>query len=155
MKKHILVLLTIGSISGFSCEEKDCCTIPEDTIIRYGTSFGFCIGYCKKTISITPSSINFEKSSWTDKDTHPDIHCNNEFTEWQSLNTKINFDAFNTMEAVIGCPDCADGGAEWIEITSGENSHKVTFEYNNAPNAFSSYIGILRNELQEIDSECE
>ena len=59
------------------------------------------------------------------------------------------------MDEIIGCPDCADGGAEWIEITSGETSHKVTFEYNKSPDVFKSYIEILRSKLEEIDSTCE
>jgi len=153
MKKYILALLITGSISGLSCEEKD--IIPEDTIIRYGTTFGFCAGYCKRTISLTQTSTHFEKSSWTDKDTYPDIQCNEEFSKWSNLRSKINLKNFNNMDEVIGCPDCADGGAEWIEITSGETSHKVTFEYGKAPGAFSSYIELLRNELEEIESICE
>lgn len=136
-----------------SCEENH--IIPEDTIIRYGTSFGFCAGYCKRTIRLSPTTTHFEKSSWTDKDTYPDIQCNETFSEWSNLSSKIHLKNFNKMDEIIGCPDCADGGAEWIEITSGETSHKVTFEYNKAPQAFSSYIEILRTKLEEIESNCD
>ena len=53
------------------------------------------------------------------------------------------------MPETIGCPDCADGGAEWIEIklANGEK-HKVTFEYMNAPSAFKNYISGLRGLLE-------
>lgn len=33
------------------------------------------------------------------------------------------------LDSIYGCPDCADGGAEWIEIQDDQQIKKVTFEY--------------------------
>jgi hypothetical protein len=41
----------------------------------------------------------------------------------------IDFDAFMKLDNVIGCPDCADGGAEWIELQQGDMVHRVTFDH--------------------------
>ena len=35
---------------------------------------------------------------------------------------------------MYGCPDCADGGSEWVEITHEGITKRVTFEaYNSIP----------------------
>lgn len=35
---------------------------------------------------------------------------------------------------VFGCPDCADGGSEWIELQSQSGaSRKIVFEYHRYP----------------------
>ena len=31
------------------------------------------------------------------------------------------------MPEIVGCPDCADGGGEWIEVNVAGESHRVTF----------------------------
>jgi hypothetical protein len=36
--------------------------------------------------------------------------------------------AFRELEGVHGCPDCADGGAEWIQVETADPM-RVTFEY--------------------------
>ena len=71
--------------------------------------------------------------------------------EWDSLTHLIDPDAFLALDSVIGCPDCADGGAEWIEIEYGDQSHKVSFEYLNAPEVTDPYIDSLRNYLASFE----
>ena len=63
----------------------------------------------------------------------------------------MDFVVFRNLEEVIGCPDCADGGAEWIEITTKDLNHKVTFEYNNEPEEMQDYIEILREFIKKYD----
>jgi hypothetical protein len=36
---------------------------------------------------------------------------------------------FEGVGPVIGCPDCADGGAESLSVTAASQTSKVTFEY--------------------------
>ena len=58
---------------------------------------------------------------------------------------------FRNLEEVIGCPDCTDGGVEWIEITTSELSHKVTFEYFNEPEETQNYIDDLRDLMEQYE----
>jgi hypothetical protein len=37
---------------------------------------------------------------------------------------------FDDLEPVLGCPDCADGGAETLSATISGEHETVTFEYN-------------------------
>lgn len=121
--------------------------------INYGTSFGECLGYCQKSIAITPSEIVFLKKGWDLEGQLPDSSFQQNFTQtkWNALIGQIEVDTFLGLEPVIGCPDCADGGAEWVEIDYEGQLYKVTFEYNNAPGAMDPYIDILRDYMDIFD----
>lgn len=124
--------------------------------IKYGTSFGMCLGYCNTSIKISNSNIDFDESGWNLDGILPVIsfseNINSKYTT--ELTQKIDFNSFLKLDTIIGCPDCADGGAEWIEIRKKGKSHKVTFEYLNEPNEIKEYIGYLRTYMNafQIDS---
>jgi hypothetical protein len=50
-----------------------------------------------------------------------------------SLIASLDYSAFMNLPATIGCPDCTDGGTEWIELSAPNGGHKVTFEYGKPP----------------------
>jgi hypothetical protein len=58
--------------------------------------------------------------------------------------------AIHALEGVHGCPDCADGGAEWIQI-EGADSVRVTFEYG----AELGGIEELQREIRELRARFE
>jgi len=69
-----------------------------------------------------------------------------------SINS-INTTSFFKLPETIGCPDCADGGAEWLEIILlNGKKHKVTFEYRNEPTQLKNQIIKLREILSK--NEC-
>jgi len=47
---------------------------------------------------------------------------------WVRLTNSINIKSFYTLPHTIGCPDCTDGGGEWIEVVCSLSSYKVTFD---------------------------
>lgn len=136
-----------------SCKENQ--PLPSETTIKYGTSFGFCIGYCNETITLTNRSISYEKSSNNAHHEYPVITCTEGFNDWNNLTSKIDIDLFQAMDETIGCPGCADGGIEWVEINTGEKVHRVAFEHNNTPGAFFNYIEILRDSMESMGDNCE
>ena len=123
--------------------------------IRYGTSFNMCLGYCISQVEITESGVIFVAKGWNFSDTIPDISGSQDISsgEWNTLNSKIDIDSFNALPEFIGCPDCADGGAEWIEISKEGSTHKVTFEYGTPPTEVASYINLLRDYMP-TDTGC-
>jgi hypothetical protein len=46
---------------------------------------------------------------------------------------------------VIGCPDCADGGGEWIEVSVAGESHRVTFDNGANIEAIQPLIELMRS----------
>jgi hypothetical protein len=164
MKKFIPSLILILFI--YSCEKED--VNSEIKQIKYGTSFGMCSGYCKNDILLQPGSITYNHAGW-DNTVNPitktEILSENEWdsyvsgvnitntqilsdTEWNSYVSRLNIKNFFKLPETIGCPDCADGGAEWIEVelVSGE-IHKVTFEYMQEPESLSDYLVDLRKQM--------
>jgi hypothetical protein len=52
----------------------------------------------------------------------------------------------------IGCPDCADGGGEWIEISNRHTSKKIVFEYNQSVPEINSLVTKLRRLRNKVAS---
>lgn len=144
-----LVALVFSVLMFSACHE--CETDPSITEVKYGISFGECIGYCGHDITLTDgSSDSHHYYYWGAQD----LLCSESYSNWESLTSSINFDNFKDLDAIIGCPDCADGGAEWIEITSDGETHKVTFEYFDEPNTTSGYIQELRDQMDIMKNIC-
>lgn len=147
MKK---IILLISVICFFVCS----CTNELDKRIlkvNYGTSFGECVGFCQKQLAISSDSIHYTaicNACMTPMHARKDIYSSPTKTEWDSIRNNIPISSFWVLPEVIGCPDCADGGAEWLEIwlENGEK-HKVTFEYNNEPVVLKQYLPKLRRLL--------
>lgn len=151
----IIGLIIVFLLTG--CEKKENNNFSYDIdYIKYGTSFGECLGYCRNDISVKNSEIVFHKSGWDLGGILPEISdtatINSKY--WKELIDNMNFDSFLKLDSIIGCPDCADGGAEWIEIKSKEKTYKVIFEYRNEPDETKDYIGYLRTYMNtfQIDS---
>ncbi len=155
MKRIALWFIVIFCLTATGCNEKDCCMLPQESVIRYGTSFGFCIGYCHEQLTITPNSSRYDKTAWNNEDEYPPKECKGNYSQWQQLNDRIDLKAFYDLPATIGCPDCADGGAEWVEIATESKTHRVTFEYNKAPAAMNRYITLLREQFADMAQSCE
>lgn len=131
----ILILLT-------GCTEDDDSTT---TIISSGTSFGECAGYCVREIKISEDRLVYTASSW-DTTNYPTLDTSVTITsaEWNDLLALVDLSAMQSYEDVIGCPDCADGGAEWIKVESAEGSKQITFEYGDSLDTIQPLIEQLR-----------
>lgn len=148
--KLILTFITIIAMAS-NCQDK----VENSTItkIEYGMSFGSCIGYCHKAVSFTAEDISKVMKATRSKDM-PEKQCRKAWSGFNNLTSKVDLDAFLSLDETIGCPDCADGGAEWIEITTSEGSKKVTYEYGKNPQEVKPFISILRKTFDEL-GECE
>jgi hypothetical protein len=125
---HILIVLTIAVLP--SCTNEIYNNIAR---INYGTSFGECVGFCKREVTIISVNATFNCYSWYPTTQTVTNTLILDSTKLDSI-SRLNTSSFFELPEVIGCPDCADGGAEWLEIelTTGE-THKVTFEYYKEP----------------------
>lgn len=150
MKTLSLAILFL-SVMTTKCSEDQ--IVPEITEIKFGTSFGMCFGYCIQEVVFVPGSI----TKTLTPQRNPKLKekaCSLKFSEFESLVSKIDFAGFSSLEEQIGCPDCADGGAEWIEIISKEGSKRVTYEFGKEPKEVKSIIGELRKYYDSL-GECE
>lgn len=122
--------------------------------VNYGTSFGMCVGYCKHDVSIDSMYTSYSCAGWT-KEVRPTLYkVQTTKSAWDSVKVLLSNKAFFELPATIGCPDCADGGAEWVEVKLlNGTTHKVVFEYNNEPQQLQGSIAKLRQIVGK--NECK
>jgi len=147
MKNLIILNLCVALL--ISCDKKND-NASEIKQINYGTSFGECVGYCKSDVLLRAGLVAYSRSSWVD--TIETITCSEILPDegWNAFKNGLNLNDFFNLPDTIGCPDCADGGAEWIEIEvySGKK-HKVVFEYMNEPTELEDYLIGLREQNEK------
>jgi len=142
----LLILISIILFSNFQCEEEKMENTMQVEYLSYGTSFGECLGYCVREILVS-GGVTFTKSGWGLEGSLPDSSCSLVFIKspLPGYLDDINLDAFLEMNETIGCPDCADGGAEWLELGFENEVKRVTFEYMNEPEELKILIPSLRD----------
>lgn len=139
----LFCLLVVGNIFS-SCEKK---TDEDKLRISYGTSAGMCIGYCNNEIYISKGTLELKK--YENKPNAVPKFCTGTISEegWSKLAQSIDLTEFKKLKEVYGCPDCTDGGAEWVQIEYRGQKHKVSFESGNEPIEMKPYISALRSYL--------
>jgi hypothetical protein len=97
--------------------------------IRTTTSFGFCIGYCKATLEIRAQDMVLTEES-TRGEPLPRRQRSAAISaeEWASLVGAVDRARIESLPERIGCPDCADGGAESLEVVGSDWQRRVEFE---------------------------
>jgi hypothetical protein len=118
--------------------------------IASGTSFGMCAGYCLTELRVDSASITLTEESWRSDLPARTRTLPLERREWNRLQELVDTAAIRLLEGVHGCPDCADGGAEWIQI-GDVDSVRVTFEYG----AELGGIEELQKEIRELRARFE
>jgi hypothetical protein len=150
LKFFPLACLLAITLNFMSCEKGKIKNIDS---IGYGTSFGMCIGYCLNSISVNNEKVTFSK---TKHGSTPDTKtCTSTISaaEAKILKDLLDDSKIASLPKTIGCPDCADGGAEWVSVTSGTKEYKVVFEYGKAPKELAPVVTKLR-VLKETFNNC-
>ncbi|CAF1092183.1 unnamed protein product [Rotaria sordida] len=144
----LVITLLLVVRNGQSAKTKTICKNDDIYAISSGTSFGECLEYCRHSINITnvTSELVALKESNGDQVKYPTIRrkfCFNS-VEWQELIALLDLEKFKMLNEVQGCPDCADGGAEWIEVNWSKKSKRVTFEHEALVAGIEELIKYLR-----------
>lgn len=162
--KHIQLILAALLLTLCSCQQK--ASLPTSPVvkgnekgeamrIRYGTSFGMCYGYCQKTLQVDSLAFLYTQFSPRDTVKFPTKTESGSLSlsEWNCLMNSFAMADFMKLDTIIGCPDCADGGAEWIEITQNGITRKVTFENGATIASIQKLIDKLRRLHDNLQGE--
>lgn len=154
MKMQLVLLMILSTLFFTNCEKASELTDTQanmsDYIVNYGTSFGMCVGPCRKEMNFLNNEVSFTvfytegrgATGGTPKTYKETLDA----TLQTSILKSIDYESFKKLNEIIGCPDCADGGAEWVEIVKVDSKHKVTFEFGKAPKEIESLVTILREK---------
>lgn len=115
-----------------ACASSPAATRAVDRIVST-TSFGMCVGYCATRLEITPGQAVLIRDARGGRGAPnlPEQRFAAPLTaaEWEELARLAAQADLNGLPPVIGCPDCADGGAESITIAGGGQSQTVSFDF--------------------------
>ncbi|MFZ2030121.1 MAG: hypothetical protein WAU68_07435 [Vitreimonas sp.] len=96
------------------------------------TSFGMCVGYCSTRLEISESGAVLTRSARGGRGgaALPDQRFEEHLTagEWREISQLAARANLSGLPDTIGCPDCADGGAESLTI-AGASARTITFEH--------------------------
>jgi hypothetical protein len=95
------------------------------------TSFGMCVGYCTTTLEISEGQavlIRQARGGRGGPSTLPDQRFAAALSpaEWTEISGLAAHTDLSGLPATIGCPDCADGGAETLSINGAA---PITFDH--------------------------
>jgi len=92
-----------------------------------------CVGYCSTRLEISESQAVLTRSSRGGRGGAqlPDQRFTASLTasEWQEIERLAGNASLQGLPPTIGCPDCADGGAESLTIAAAGEPRTVQFEY--------------------------
>ena len=117
-----------------------------------GTSFGMCAGYCLTELIVGDSSVQLTERSWPHTDLQPRVRSLDlSPAEGERIRGLIDVDDFERLEGTHGCPDCADGGAEWIQIRTEEGETiRVTFEFGDVLGPIADLQAAIRTQRERF-----
>lgn len=129
---------------------------PDALTIRTGTSFGMCAGYCATDYVFNGTSATLTQSGTRTQTQNSPKTCQSTLSpaDWTALKALADVDAFGKQPETLGCPDCADGGAEYVELQQGDRKHRVTFEFNKTIPGFEPLVEALRRQRAAF-TECK
>lgn len=121
-------LILAAACTAMACDSSP--SAPDTvTAIRTTTSFGFCVGYCETTLEIGTDLMSFVEESRRGELPTRMRSAPLSSAEWDSLIDALDQRAIERLPDVVGCPDCADGGAESLEVIAADWRKRVTFEH--------------------------
>jgi hypothetical protein len=149
MKISRLSLLIPLALLGAACGSP---TGPSDpTAFVHTVSFGFCDprAYCSSRLELFPDQavITYESRQLGSVVQRRAL----DGTLWTRAQEALDADALRALPDVVGCPDCADGGAESVEVAFGDGgSAAVKFEYGADVQGITEVVGVLRELRQSF-----
>lgn len=123
-------------------------------VFRSGTSFGMCLGPCRQEVTWTADRTQFEVFTSSGRGGANPVRS--EFFEsmdqefWREIQKQFDPTGWKQYEPVLGCPDCADGGSEWIEWTDGKEVYRVTFEYGKTLIGHENLVLLFREQREKL-----
>jgi hypothetical protein len=124
---------------------------PSDvSLIEWSSSFGFCppTAYCTTRLRITGTQAVLTRESRQSPPLSETTQLS--ASEADALARAAAQVRFEGLGPVIGCPDCADGGAETVSVTAAGQQRTVTFEFNADVDALEPLLGQLRSLVARL-----
>ena len=122
----------------------------EISLIEWTSSFGFCLpeAYCTTRLQVEGRQAVLTLESRQS----PPVRTEAQLTaaEAEALAQAAAGARFDELPPVVGCPDCADGGAESVRVLVDGEEQAVTFEYNAELEELEPLLGRMRALVERL-----
>jgi hypothetical protein len=118
--------------------------------VEWSSSFGFCppTAYCTTRLRVTGRHAVLTLESRESATVRIEEQLG--AADADSLAEAAARARFDGLPPVIGCPDCADGGAETLTVVADGAERTVTFEYNARLDALEPLLGRMRSLTERL-----
>lgn len=159
---RLTMLLAIAVLALASCATPAPAQ-PASSVTRVvsTTSFGMCMGYCTTRLELSEGQAVLIREPRGGRGGAVNHHAKvQRFTRplsdaaWREIQQLAAETDLTTVPDVVGCPDCADGGAEGLTIERPGGSESVSLEYGAslpAAQALLARVRALREQLTPRD----
>jgi hypothetical protein len=120
------------------------------SLVEWTSSFGFCPpeSYCTTRLRVTGTEAVVTLESRQSPTVSRTVQLG--AAEADALAEAAAEARFDGLGPVIGCPDCADGGAETLSVTAAGDQRTVTFEYNAPVDRLEPLLGQVRGLVDRL-----
>jgi len=132
------MLLPIAALAMAACASAPAAAPSTASVTRVvsTTSFGMCIGYCTTRLELSEGQAVLIREPRGGRGGAINHHAEPQRisrplsdTEWREIQRLAAQTDLTAVPDVVGCPDCADGGAEGLTIESPAGAESVSLEY--------------------------
>lgn len=148
--KITIVLLSLLAVFTACTTSKPVAASEEIISVLHGTNFGHCRGYCRKDVVFYPNQVDYFEASVDSTRNPVKVENFKNSSAWKSIVAKIDWNKFKNLEESYGCPDCADGGSEYIEIKTVSGTKRVTIEFNKEMSELEPLLTELRAQRKKL-----
>ena len=138
---RVLLLLLVAA-SGCTALRSGAATpgtaAPGETL-TWGSSFGMCVGYCDARLVVAGGTATLTETGTRQPDLAPRVRSR-ALTAAEAAALAAARRASTVATDTLGCPDCADGGAETIEA----GGQRLILEYGSDAGAAAPLAAALR-----------
>lgn len=124
----------------------------EPVSFTHAVSFGFCDprGYCSSRLELRP---RLAVMTWESRERGAVVERRAlDAAQWSRVSGALDPEGLRALPDVVGCPDCADGGAESLRVAFGDGqADAVTFEYGDEVAGIEALVDALREIRSSFD----
>lgn len=132
---RLTMLLPIAALALASCAAGPTAQTQAITRVVATTSFGMCVGYCTTRLEISEGQAVLIREARAGRGGGGPVQETQRFSaqisasEWEEIQRLAASADFDALPDVVGCPDCADGGAESLTVEGPAGAESVSFEF--------------------------
>jgi hypothetical protein len=157
MKKLIFFTL-ITSCLLISCRYDEVAIDPKQDYLVFGTFYGMCAGNCVNFYLVNKGELyQVNNHNYPNQQQRYDVSSltklsDDKYKTVENLWTQFPSQLTNESKTVFGCPDCADGGGTYLEI-SVDGEIKYWYVDNsgvNVPSYINDYAKLVRDSMSSL-----